>query len=83
MIYLAEFYLPAGAAEAELAEIARAGVASAVADGATARFIQVIFVPADEVCYAVYEADSPEAVTAAGVLAGLDFDRIGTAVVRP
>jgi hypothetical protein len=35
-----------------------------------------IHVPEDERCFALYEADSPAAVTSAGSLAGIVFDRI-------
>lgn len=83
MLLLAEFYWPAGASVAEAARRARAGAASAAGTGAAVRFIQAIFVPADECCYALFEASTMAEVTAAGALARLEFDRLSSAVLIP
>jgi hypothetical protein len=40
------------------------------------RFVSAIHAPEDESCFALYDADSPAGVTAAGSLAGIVFDRI-------
>ena len=83
MLYLAEFYLPEHTALAAVARRARAGAARAAGSGADIRFVQAIFIPTDESCFAVYSAGSDQDVTAAGNLAGLVFDRIVTAVCDP
>ena len=84
MLYLAEFYLPAGASLTGVARRARAGAAQAAArTGAQVRFIQAVFVPHDESCFALYQASSAEEVTAAGALAGLEYDRVVEALTVP
>ena len=83
MLYLAEFYLPAGASLTCVARRARAGAAQAARTGAQVRFIQAVFVPQDESCFALYRAGSAEEVTAAGALAGLDYDRVVAALAAP
>ncbi len=80
MLYLAEFYLSGSACLADVAGRARAGADEAARTGAEVRFVQAIFVPQDESCFAVYRAGSVQEVTAAGGLAGLVFDRIVAAV---
>ena len=80
MYYLAEFYLPGDVDLADLTRQARLA-AEEVGDGSAVRFRYAIHVPADESCFAVYDADSAEAVAAAGNLAGLTFDRVAEAVV--
>lgn len=52
MLYLAEFYLPAGASLTGVARRARAGAAQAARTGAQVRFIQPVVVPQDESCFA-------------------------------
>jgi hypothetical protein len=42
-----------------------------------------IFVPKDETCFHLYEADSGEAVREAAQRAELPFDRIAEAVAEP
>jgi hypothetical protein len=44
--------------------------------GAEVRLLRVIFLPADEVCFYLYEAASADAVREAVTRAGLDFERI-------
>jgi Protein of unknown function (DUF4242) len=83
MLYLAEFYLPAGASLTGVARQARAGAAQAARTGAQVRFIQAVFVPHDESCFALYQASSAEEVTAAGALAGLEYDRVVEALAAP
>lgn len=46
--------------------------------GADVAFVQAIFLPHDENCFALYQARSTFDVTAAGSLAGLRFDRVPT-----
>jgi hypothetical protein len=83
VLFLAEFYLPGEASLAELAERVTAGAEQAHSDGREVRLIQVIFVPQDESCFAVYGAGSAADVALAGGLAGLDFDRVVPALAAP
>jgi hypothetical protein len=77
MRYLGEFYLPDHEADlAHLAARARAAAVTVSQTGLVARFIHVIHAPADECCFALYEAESMAAVQAAGALAGITFDRL-------
>jgi hypothetical protein len=80
VLYLAEFYLSGGASLAGVAAQARAGAREAARTGADVRFVRAIFVPRDENCFALYQASSAQAVTTAGALAGLVFDRIAEAL---
>ena len=83
MRYLGEFYQPDH--EADLDDLAaQAGNAAAAASrtGPAVRFVHVIHAPADESCFALYEADSVAAVEAAGSLAGIMFDRIVEVATR-
>jgi hypothetical protein len=43
------------------------------------RFLQAVFVAFDEICFALYEAESAADVDASGLFGGLEFDRIGSA----
>jgi hypothetical protein len=80
MLYLAELYLPRGVPLADVARRARAGADRATEGGPLVRFVQAVFVPADESCFVLYQADSAADVTAAGTRAGLAFDRVAAAV---
>ena len=73
MLYLAEFYLPAQTTLATLAQRAQAG--------ADVDFVEAIFLPHDESCFALYQARSAGDVTTAGTLAGLAFDRVTGAIL--
>jgi hypothetical protein len=84
MHYLAEFYLPAGGAPlAELSRQASSGAQLVEASGTFVHFIRFIHVPQDESCFALYTADTAEAVAAAGRLAGIAFDRVVAAATAP
>jgi hypothetical protein len=80
MLFLAEFYLPASAALADIARRAALGAAEAASAGTPIRLIQTVFVPSDEICFALYQAGSIADVTAAGSLAGLEFERVTAAL---
>jgi hypothetical protein len=80
VLFLAEFYLTGESALAAVVARARAGAARASALGPQVSFVQAIFVPGDETCFAVYCSLSAGQVRAAGSLAGLDFDRIEPAL---
>ena len=55
---------------------ARAGAEAAAADGSIVRFVRSIFMPADDTCFLLYEADSPEAIHEAARRAGLPIERV-------
>jgi hypothetical protein len=81
MFFLAEFYLPASTVLAGVVQRARAGAAAVRAAGAEIRFVQAVFVPTEETCFALFEAPTAAAVSAVGSAAGLDFDRVTPAVM--
>jgi len=81
MLYLAEFYLPAGTTLASVAQRARDGAEQAAGSGADIIFVEAIFLPQDESCFVLYRAHRAADVTAAGSLAGLAFDRVSDAMV--
>ena len=84
MHYLAEFYLPDRNVDlAGLARQARSAAEQASQAGPPVRFINAIHAPEDETCFAIYEADTPAAVTIAGALAGLTFDHIVEVTAPP
>lgn len=80
--FLAEFYLShadeGGARKA--AARARAAADELVRDGRSLRFVRTTFVPGDETCFVVFEADTAETVAEAGRRAGLAFERIVAAI---
>jgi hypothetical protein len=81
MLYLAEFYMPAGTTLASVAQRARAGAQQAAGTGARIIFVEAIFLPQDESCFMLYQAHRAADVTTAGALAGLAFDRVTDAIV--
>jgi hypothetical protein len=81
VLYLAEFYLPAGSTLASVAQRARAGAQQAAGTAADVIFVEAIFLPRDESCFVLYRARRAADVTAAGTLAGLVFDRVTDAMV--
>ena len=83
VLYLAEFYLAGNISLAGVVRQARAGAAEAALAGVDVRFVRAIFAPQDETCFALYQADSAEDVTAAGARAGLVFDRVVEALAFP
>jgi DNA-binding CsgD family transcriptional regulator len=77
--YLLEAYA-AGPASAATAS-ARSAAERVARQGLPVRLVLSIFVPEDETCFHVFEADSPDDVRAAGTLAGLAVDRVVEAMV--
>ena len=80
--FLAELYLShadAGGAR-EAAARARAAADELARDGCSLRFVRTTFVPGDETCFVVFEADAAETVAEAGRRAGLAFERIVPAI---
>jgi hypothetical protein len=76
--YLVESYLPANGAEdvSGVDTRARAAADDLRRGGAGLRFVESIFVPADEMCLLVYEADSVELVREASRRAGIPCERV-------
>jgi len=60
----------------EGARRARGAADSLSADGTRVRFVRSIFVPEDETCFYVYEADSVGAVREVARRAGLPAERV-------
>jgi hypothetical protein len=80
--YLVELYLPRRD-EAALADAAmRARVASeqVTSEGNHVRYLRTIFVPADEICFHLYEAQAAEVVGEASLRARIPYERIVRAV---
>ena len=75
--YLVESYLANSPAAVEHAR-QRALRTAELGDGV--RYVRTTFLPDDETVLHVFEAPSPEAITRAGSLAGLPFERIVEAV---
>jgi hypothetical protein len=76
--YLVESYLPVAGAEAqaEVGARARAAADELAQAGAPLRHLDCIFVPDDEMCLLLYEADSPELVREASQRAGIECERV-------
>ena len=81
MLYLAEFYLPAGSALPAIALRAIAGAQQAASRGPSIAFMEAILLPQDETCFLLYQAQRSTDVTTAGSLAMLGFDRVTSAIV--
>ena len=80
--YLVEIYLP-GCNEAALAGAAvRARVASEQlsSEGKHVRYLRTIFVPQDEICFHLYEAQAADVVGEASLRAQIAYERIVRAV---
>jgi hypothetical protein len=78
MRYLVESYLPVAGAEgqAEVEARARAAADELAREGAPLRHLNCIFVPEDEMCLLMHEADSPELVREASRRAGIECERV-------
>lgn len=83
VLYLAEFYLPADTSLADLAARVRAGAQETARAGVDIHFVQAIFVPRDESCFALYQAGSAHAVVTAGIQSGLAYDSVAEAFTTP
>jgi hypothetical protein len=84
--YLVEVYMPrhSAAAVREAAARARETAEQLSAEGVAVSYVRAIFVPEDETCFHVFEACSPEAVSAASERAEFTPQRIVRAVgMRP
>ena len=80
--FLVELYVARGdsAAVANGAERARAAAEKLTDEGEAIRYVRAIFVPEDETCFFLYEAESADAVREASRRAGLSSVRITEAL---
>ena len=82
--YLAELYL-SRLARSDLAAAARrveAAAAELTREGSATRYLRTIFVPEDETCFYLFEAESAETVASVGGRAQLTFERVLEAVTH-
>ena len=82
--FLAEVYMPRSAGAEVDAGAARASVAARElsAAGTPVRYVRSFFLPDDETCFVLFEAETIHAVHDAAVRAGLQFDHVA-AVGQP
>lgn len=80
--FLLELYVPRTetATVAARAESARLAAEELAQQGSTVRYVRSIFVPEDETCFLLYEADSADAVREAAQRAALPFERVSEAI---
>jgi len=78
VIFLVEYYEPDShpSAAARIAERARAAVGELVREGADLQFLRTTHVPAEETCFLLYEAPSPDLVAQATQRAAIRDARI-------
>jgi hypothetical protein len=76
--FLLELYIPRADRRGALDSAQRASRATEQlhADGVTVRCLRAIFVPEDETCFLVFEAESADNVRRAARLAGLSADHV-------
>jgi hypothetical protein len=81
--FLVELYLSGSdpTAVASTAQRAQRAAVELSADGTRVRFLRSIFVPADETCLFLYEAESMDAVRIAAHRAGLSYDHLAETAV--
>jgi hypothetical protein len=84
MTFVVEAYVSAAITDEPDLTIARtaAAVAQIAAAGEGIRYLRSIFIPEDETCLLVFEAESADIVRSTVALAGLDPDRVAWAESR-
>ncbi len=82
-LFLAERYLPTGSAEtaADDAKRARAASRQLAAEGTVVRYLGSTLLPADETCFALFEAPSAAEVERLLASASLAYDRVVPALL--
>jgi hypothetical protein len=82
--FLLELYVPRDGRATVDADVDRAGRAASelAREGTPVRYVRSIYVPEDETCFLLYEADSADGVREAARRAGLPFDRVVEAVAE-
>jgi hypothetical protein len=79
--YIVETYVPRGrGAEVATARRAREAARALAAAGRQIRFLRSTFLPSDELCFLVFEAESKTVVSEAAARAAIEFERIIDAV---
>lgn len=83
--YLVETYAARDAADsvAHAARRARRATEDMTREGTAVRFVRSLFVPEDETCFFLYEAETIDVVRTAAALAELEFDRVAETVAEP
>jgi hypothetical protein len=83
--YLVEMYVARTDTDkvAHDSELARAAAEELVREGTAVRYLRSLFVPDDETCFYIYEADSADAVRAAAERASLPTARVMKAETVP
>lgn len=83
--FLVETYVArdGGDSVAQAGERARQATLELAKEGVTVGYVRSIYVPDDETCFFLYEAETIDAVRVAARLAELPFDRVTEAVTGP
>jgi hypothetical protein len=83
--YLLEMYVGRGDARAAAdgRESARAAAAEMTRRGTPVQYRRWIFVPDEETCFLLFEAESADAVCSTAQLAALSCDRVSIAFTEP
>jgi hypothetical protein len=77
MAYLVEIYLPSSVDEfADAARRVAAAAADLAGEGLPLRYLHAIFVPEDETCFLLFDAESAHDAASATARAGIAFERI-------
>lgn len=84
-LFLVEIYVSRTDADAaqRFAKNARRAAEELSRAGTPVRYERSIFVPEDETCFYLYEAERADAVREAATRAGLPFERVVEALVQP
>jgi hypothetical protein len=82
--FVLEVYLPSadGGALEKASASARAGAEDLNAEGCRVAFLHAIYVPDDQTCFYVYEADSADEVREAARRAQMPYGRVVAAVTQ-
>ena len=82
MQYLVELYVPrrAQATLADAADRARLASEHLANEGKHVRYLRTIFIPQDEICFHLYEAQAADLVGEASLRAQIAYERIVRAV---
>lgn len=79
--YAVEMYMARDAADAaDAARRARRAAEDMAREGASVRFVRLLFMPEDETCFLLFEARDMTLVRAAAEQAGLQVDRVAETV---
>jgi hypothetical protein len=81
--FVAEQYLSAvdAGAAARRARAAREASEQLILEGTQVRYVRSIFIPEDETCLHLYQAESVEAVRTAAARASLRLERVTEAII--